>query len=399
MSTQKVECRRGRWRDRPCCVLGNDVVALTHLTGGGQIPDFHFLDAPALNPFWIPQWRLRDPMLFRPARDEAKFGQEAAGKLLCAIAGHSVCLGVYGMPSDEEVVAGAALHGDAGVRRWTASLCTGRDEARLRFSVRLPAFGLLFARELSLRPGESVVRVRESVRNLLGADQFIQWQQHAVLGPPFLNRNDCIITLPGLRGLTDPADYEGHPALAADAEFNWPSAPAIGGGTVNLQHPCQQPGKGFVAGIQVDPRRQHGFACAVNHAERLAFGYIFRRLEFPWVTIWEENCARTAAPWSSREQARAFEFGVSPLPIGRAETLRRGDVFGTPTLLRVPARASVHAAWAMFLCRVPRGVRHVNDIVCQPNRLRLTTDGSAALTIPAGGIGAFLDGPAPRSTS
>lgn len=399
MSTQKVGVRRGRWRNRPCCILSNDIVELTHLTGGGQIPDYHFLDAPTLNPFWIPQWRLRDPVLFRAACDEATFGPEPVGKLLSGIAGHSLCLGLYGMPSDEEIAAGAVLHGEAGVRRWTASLRSGRDEGCLRFSVRLPAFGLVFTRELSLRTGESVIQVREAVRNLLDADQFIQWQQHAVLGPPFLDAAECVITLPGLRGITDPGAYEGHPALAPDSEFTWPAAPAVGGGSVDLQYPCQTPGRGFVAGIQIDPRREHGFACAVNPAERLAFGYIFRRSQFPWVTLWEENCTRLAPPWAGREQARAFEFGVSPLPIGRAETLRRGEAFGTPTLLRVPARAAVHAAWAMFLCRVPHSTRRVNDIVCHPNRLCITTDSTAELTIPAGGIGEFLNGPAPRSTS
>lgn len=394
---RKVGVRRGRWRNRPCCILSNGIVELTHLTGGGQIPDFHFLDAPTLNPFWIPQWKLRDPMLFRPARDEAQFGPAPVGKLLSGIVGHSLCLGVYGMPSDEEIAAGAVLHGEAGVRRWTASLRPREDEGRLRFSVCLPASGLVFTRELSLRKGESVVRVREAVRNLLGADQFIQWQQHAVLGPPFLDPDKCVITLPSVRGIIDPGDYEGHPALASDSEFPWPAAPAVGGGSVDLQHPCQTPGRGFVAGIQIDPRRDCGFACAVNQAERLAFGYIFRRSHFPWVTLWEENRTRTAPPWCGREQARALEFGVSPLPIGRAEMLRRGDVFGTPTLLRVPARAAVHTSWAIFLCRVPDGLRRVNDIVCQPSRLCLTTDGSAELTIAADGIGDFLNGPAPRA--
>jgi hypothetical protein len=208
-----------------------------------------------------------------------------------------------------------------------------------------------------------------------------------------------VITLPGLHGITDPGDYEGHPALAPDSEFTWPAAPAVGGGSVDLQHPCQTPGRGFVAGIQIDPRREHGFACAVNQAEGLAFGYIFRRSQFPWVTLWEEDCTRTALPWCGREQARAFEFGVSPLPNGRAETLRRGDVFGTPTLLRVPARTAAHAEWAMFLCVVPGGVRRVNDIVCQPNRLCLATDGSAELTITADGISEFLNGAAPQAKS
>jgi hypothetical protein len=397
MITPKVECRRARWQGRPSCVLRNDVVALTHLTGGGHIPDFHFLNAPTLSPFWIPRWQLRDPVFFRPARDEAEFGLAPVGKLLIGIAGHSLCLGVFGMPSDEEIAAGAVLHGEAGVRAWTATLRSGQDEGRVRLSVRLPVFGLNLTRELTLRPGESVVRVRESVRNLRGVDQFIQWQQHAVLGPLFLHSRDCVITLPGSRGITDAGGYEGRSALASGAEFTWPLAPGIDGASVDLQHPCQKSGTGFVAGIQIDPHREYGFVCAVNHAQRLAIGYVFSRSQFPWVTLWEENSARTALPWRGREQARAFEFGVSPLPIGRAEALRNGEIFGSPTLLRIPARGSVSAAWAMFLCRVRRGVHRVNDIGCQPNRLRLATDCRTTLNIPAVSIADFLDAPSPQS--
>jgi hypothetical protein len=276
------------------------------------------------------------------------------------------------------------------VRRWTASLLPGPREAELRFSLRLPASGLAFTRSLALRAGESLVRVRETVRNLLAADQFIQWQQHAVLGPPFLDPRDCVITMPGAHAVTDASDYEGHPALAPAAEFSWALAPGIHGGSVDLQRPCQTPATGFVAGIQLDPRREHAFVCAVNRVHRLAIGYVFRRSRFPWVTLWEENCARTTPPWSGREQARAFEFGLSPLPIGREATLRMGDKFSTSTILRLPARGSLTAAWAMFLCRTPAGVDRIDDIVVQPNRLRLTTNRRTAVTITASGIAELL---------
>lgn len=395
MGSIAVEARRTRWHDRPACVLRNGAVALTHLIGGGAIADFHFADAPALNPLWIPQWKLRDPTRFRPARDEAAFGPAPVGKLLSGIAGHSLCLGVFGMPSEEEIAAGAVLHGEAGVRNWTATLRSGQQEGWLRFSVRSPAFGLAYTRELFLRSGEAVVRVRESVRNLRGADQLIQWQQHAVLGPPFLDRENCTITLAGARGITDAGGYEGNSALAPDAEFAWPLAPGADGIPVDLQQPCQKNGSGFVAGIQMDPRREHAFVCAVNREQRLAFGYVFRRSEFPWVTLWEENCARTGPPWRGREQARAFEFGVSPLPVGRAATLRRGEIFDTPALLRISARTPVSATWLMFLCRTPRAAGRVEDIVCRRNRLSLATEGSGHLTIAAEGIADFLDAPSP----
>ncbi|HTV81984.1 MAG TPA: hypothetical protein VME18_04995 [Acidobacteriaceae bacterium] len=391
MTASRVEGRPGRWRRRPACMLVNDVVELTHLTGGGQILDFHFHDAAEMNPFWIPHWKLRDPMRFRPGRDEAIYGPRATGRVLSAIAGHSLCLGIFGMPSEQEILAGSVLHGEAGVQRWNAEATSGAESGELRFTLPLPASGLEFSRTVSLRAGESVIRISETVRNRLDVDQFLQWQQHVALAPPFASGEACVLTLPGQRGLTDPGGYEGHELLVRAAEFDWPLAPGAGGEAIDLRVPFQKPGAGFVAGVQVDPGRERGFVCAANAARNLAFGYVFPRSRFPWVTLWEENRSRASAPWEGREQVRALEFGVSALPLGRAETIRRGDIFGTPTMALVPARGEVGATYLVFLARLPAEAPCVADIECGENELRLLAlTGNAISVLPASRVQEFL---------
>jgi hypothetical protein len=292
MSDDPLQCRHVVWRSRQACVLTNELVQLTHFTGGGQIPEFCFRGDPGSNPFWIPRWKLREPTHFRPAHDAARFGPRPIGLLLSAIAGHSLCLGVFGMPSIEEIRTGAVLHGESGVRPWKPEIATHDDSAEMRFEVRLPRSGLVFRRTLSLARNESVVRVRETVTNLFSADQFIQWQQHATLGPPFLDPNESSILIPGLKCVTDPNGYEGCDLLAQNAEFDWPNAPAAIGGTIDLRQPFRVPATGFVAGVQIDPRREFGYVCAINRQQRVAFGYLFARKDFPWVAVWEENLAR-----------------------------------------------------------------------------------------------------------
>jgi hypothetical protein len=314
--------------------------------------------------------------------------------LLSAIAGHSLCLGVFGMPSDEEVRAGAVLHGEAGVRPWKPEIATHADSAEMRFEVRLPRSGLVFRRTLSLERNESVVRVCETVTNLFPTDQFIQWQQHATLGPPYLDRYESSITMPGLKGVTDPNGYEGCELLASDAEFDWPSAPAARGGSIDLRQSFPAPGTGFVAGVQIDPHRDFGFVCAVNRKRRVAFGYLFARRDFPWVAIWEENLARKEPPWNGREQARAFEFGVSPLPLGREKTLQRGNLFGTPTMLRLPAKAEISANYAMFLAHLPVAALPVGDVVCTESSIQLLTESGEPMgSVPASNIRNFVTKP------
>ena len=63
---------------------------------------------------------------------------------------------------------------------------------------------------------------------------------------------------------------------------------------------------------------------AANWRMRLAVGYCFRRQDFPWMTIWEENRSRQSTPWNGRTQARGMEFGTTPFPLGSEENFRRG---------------------------------------------------------------------------
>ena len=355
--------------------------------------DLHLLTGERINPLWVPHWESREPMDYRDDRDAPSYGPLGTGKLLSAIAGNSLCLEPFGMPSEEEVRAGATLHGEAGVSLWSAECFGGEDRGGVRFGVSVPNSGLDFARIVWLREGESAVRVRETVSNQRDADRQIQWQQHVTLAPPFVTRDDCRLLVPGTNGMTLPSGYEGHELLAKDAEFEWPFAPGAASGTVDLRIPFQQQGKGFVAGVQLNPDREYAFVCAVNRPRHLVFGCVFRRRDFPWVTLWEENHARPGPPWSGVAEASAIEFGVSPLPIGRAETLRRGEQFGTPVMANLPARGSIHAGYLMFIAHVPNEAERIADLACRDDELRLLdASGGAIAEVSVRGARNFLEG-------
>ncbi len=382
---------RTKWHGRAAWTLANDVLQLTHLTGGGHIVDFRLLDDPAVSPLWVPSWKTQEPFHFKSNTDIRKFGQPEIGKLLCGIAGHSLCLDLFGVPSPEEVRNGAALHGEAGVTKWQISGKKKANEVSLTAKVRLPKAGLGFVRELRLRNGESVVYVREKVRNESSRDQFFQWQQHVTLGPPFLTANDCAIDLPGARGRTFPDGYEGHEALASGEDFDWPYAPKFDKGRVDLRRPLSLKRTGFVAGVQISQKYGHAFVCAVNTKLSLAIGYCFRRKDFPWVALWEENRARKSSPWNGREQTRGLEFGASPLPMSRKENFALGNLFSTPTLAHVPAKGAVTASYVMFLSRVPKGAKVIEKISVGKDSLELKIPSrKIAHRVPAAVIRKYL---------
>ena len=79
------------------------------------------------------------------------------------------------------------------------------------------------------------------------------------------------------------------------------------GGEVDLSHCLTRKGLGIIASLLLDPARDMQFVAALNIRHRLLFAYCFRRADYPWVTIWEENArekvphgivARRHAVWS-----------------------------------------------------------------------------------------------------
>ena len=57
-------------------------------------------------------------------------------------------------------------------------------------------------------------------------------------------------------------------------------------------------------------------------------GYVWRRADFPWLGIWEENLSRVHAP-GTQTLTRGMEFGVSPFPETRTAMIERGRLFDT----------------------------------------------------------------------
>ena len=389
-STSDLEprCEVTTWKGRDACRLANDVIELTHLTGGGCIADIHLHDGNEINPYWTPRWKTMEPFHFDPARHTQTYGPPEVGRLLCGIAGHSLCLDLFGAPSEEEAAQGGTLHGEAGISKWKASFSSSHSQSKLRFSVRLPRAAMQFARSLLVRRGEPIVYVRETVKNLQAVDRFFQWQQHVTFGPPFLSK-DCFVALPGGRGMTHPEGYEGREWLKSSSRFTWPNAGRSHGGRVDLQQALTNTGRGFVAGVQILPQRADAFFCVSNLRSRLAVGYCFRREDFPWICTWEENAARRTPPWNGREKTRAIEFGASPLPLSRADGQQLGPLFGSPTLAYIPAKMSREIRYVIFLAKLPAGSEAVRDVRIAGAEINLLGGrGEVITSVPATHAGA-----------
>jgi hypothetical protein len=136
--------------------------------------------------------------------------------------------------------------------------------------------------------------------------------------------------------------------LTPGEQFAWPSAPLANGGTADLQQMhATAPASGYTAHI-ANPAEPYAHFVAWDPRYKLAFGYIWKTADFPWMGIWEENCSRTAAPWDSKTITRGMEFGVSPFPESRRAMVERATLLDTPTFRWMPAQATLEAEYCIL---------------------------------------------------
>lgn len=330
-----------RYRGRRAVSIENKALRLTVLVEGGHIAEI--LDKRSgVNPLWTPSWESIEPSTFGPAH-HALYGAGADGKLLAGIMGHNLCLDIFGGPSEEEAAAGLTAHGEGSVVPYQLEEANGGLAAHAEF----PKAHLSFTRRLTLKGG--TVRVLESVRNLTECDRPIGWTQHVTLGPPFLENGATEFRASATRSQVFESQFGPGDYLVAGAEFDWPMAPRIDGGTTDLRRSIDSPPASAYTAHLMDPSRDDAFFVAFSPAARLAFGYRWKQRDFPWMGIWEENRSRQGSPWNGQAITRGMEFGVSPYPETRRAMIERGRLFGVPTYRWIPARSEVTVEYAVIM--------------------------------------------------
>jgi hypothetical protein len=206
----------------------------------------------------------------------------------------------------------------------------------------MPLSEMQVTRHLSLAGRE--VRIEERVDNLGAWDRPIAWTQHVTLGPPFLQRGKTRFELTATRSRTFEGEFGN--LFASGVDFDWPSAPLKAGGTYDLRtYSEREVSAGYTAHLMDPSRADAGWTATDGE---VTFGYRWKREDFPWCGIWEENCFRQSPPWSKKTITRGMEFGVSPVPCTRREMIERGPLFGVPGYRWLPARGTLSASYVAF---------------------------------------------------
>jgi hypothetical protein len=371
------------------------MVELVSLTGGGHLAAFRFLDhdgRPPQNVLWEAPWTTFDPSHDWSLKMSQLYGHPAIGKFLAGFTGHALCLDYFGEPAAERAAEGLSLHGEAAISRWKVIGSSESQKAQCKWKVDLPISRLTFEREIHLGNRQSVAYVQETVSNERDIEHQCDWVQHVTLGPPFLCEGVSTLAASAKSGLTSPLGYEGRSLLPNNRYFSWPNVQrGTNKGSADLRLPFAEKGQGFLAGMMLDPAHEVEFLLAVNWSLRLGVGYCFRRLDFPWMAAWEENCTRQDAPWNGNTRARGMEFGTRPLPLAGNGGLPDKRFSDTPQGCSIAARGKKTARYLMFLFEVPKEMRSVGSAAPVRNAIFIHDEnGTASFSVPAEGCQEFL---------
>jgi hypothetical protein len=321
-----------KYNGRRACSIENSDLHLTVLPGGGHIAGI--VDKQTgMNPLWSPPWASVDP------------AGNGEARLLSGIMGHNLCLDIFGGPSPEEEAAGITPHGEGSVVAFEVE-ATGH---KLTMKAEMPLAQIRFERHIELQG--STIRIRESAESLAAFDRPIGWTQHVTLGPPFLENGKTQFRSSATKSKVFESEFGADAYLKAGAEFDWPLAPGKDGTYKDLRvMNLAAVSSGYTAHL-MDATSPHAFFTAWSPTTKVTFGYVWKRADFPWLGIWEENHSRRAAPWNGKTLTRGMEFGASPFPESRRESVDRGSLFGAPTYRWLPARTKLDVEYHAVLKR------------------------------------------------
>ncbi len=327
------------YRNRRASQIENDQVRVTVFVEGGHIAEI-LCKRTDINPLWTPPWTSIEPSTWDRVKHK-DYGDDAESRLLAGIGGQNLCLDIFGGPSAEEEAAGLGVHGEGSIVAYDLQSDGGRMTQRARF----PLAHLDFERVLTL-DGARVI-ITETVTNLLAVDRPVGWTQHVTLGPPFVTPGATLFTATATKSKVIESDFtNGKGYQETGAEFEWPMVPHKNGGTVDLRvYPDLLVSAGYTAHLMDQSKEVANFE-AWHPQSKTWLRYEWQRSDFPWLGIWEENCARTQAPWNGKTITRGMEFGVSPMPESRRQMIERGSMFGVPSFRWLPAKSKVTVAYS-----------------------------------------------------
>jgi len=328
---------------RPGWVLENGNMRVGLLRGGGHIAEVRLISGNprlSINPMFIP----------------------AAGD---GYMGHLVCFPHYGPASADERAQGLRGHGEAGSVEWQQTRPPQIDAQGLTFfyGADLPKTHYKIERAVTLKAGETALRVEEWIENLAPYDRPYNRNQHATFGAPFVMQGRNMLDMSGTRGITDPVRTAGG-KWSEGQLVQWPVAPRGDGIELSLRDFHAIPGGQAYTPVLTDRSKPQSWFALYNADYPLLVGYVFPTDDHPWIIDWQNQPRLDVATGT----ARGIEFGTSPFDEGLRKSVERGQLLGAPTYRFIGARQRLSTTFTMFLREIPLGFTGVAAVTLDDSK-------------------------------
>jgi hypothetical protein len=357
-----------QFENRDAWKLENEHLRVSILRGGGHIVEIVLKTAAgdSVNPLWVPPWPSIDPWTFDVDKHGSIYGTNSEATLLSGIMGHNLCFDFWGAPSEAEFQAGMSYHGEVSIL--TAEK-VAQTESYLTHRLDLTQSGTAITRTMTLVPDQPVLYVAETAENHTSQDKPFGWVQHATFGPPFVNPETVYFDASATQGDLGEEEYK--------SLGTWPAGSA-GEGLEHFRRFSREAPSSKMAYFLMDPERDPEFITALNTEYRLLIGYVFWRVEYPWMMVWEENRKTMTPPWNGETITRGMEFGNTRIPGSAKAYFKKPEMYGTPTFEWLDARDKLTKRYLAFMAEIPDGMTGVRDVELEGSEIVVKAKGVSA---------------------
>ncbi len=334
-------------------VLENKEVKLVIQTQGSGITDFVLRDKP-VNPL---AWKLRPEQMPRNNQSGPPF------------AGHFLCVGRWGSPSEGEIAAGIPHNSEANTLTWNwlEKPKSDKQKTTASWNISMPLDQYSVTRKVHFPAVGSWFLMDETFENQLSTARVTNVVQHATLGFPFLSNStliDCNAGI-GFDQRTDFSELEKY-------SFTFPEG-ILPDGRADLRKTNDE--RGYCTTHLIPDSAEYGWVTATNPESGIVFGYVWKQNEYPWLNLWHHK-------ENGKPVAHGLEFGTTGL--GKPyQTLLENDVsfFGKKSWFFMDAKATVKKSYIGFLTKVPANFKGVKVLKYGVGGLMLTEQGEKPRTI------------------
>ena len=306
---------------------------------GGAVTDFHLEN------------HLINPLSFKFSKDQMPTNNKAGA----VYQGHFLCLGRWGIPSAGEEKAGIPDHGQIANMMWEE--CTREDNC-IGMKATSLLEGLAVDRSVCIDETHALYLTTEEVTNINPLGRMYNMVQHPTIANPFLDER-VIVNCNAHMGFDYALDE------FTPASFNeWPNVCCKDSRWIDVST-CNEP-YSSVFSFVVDPAQSHGWITAFSPSQRLLIGYLWKRIDYPWINHWIH--------WSDETILyRGLEFGTTGIHKPFPEILDRNlvEVLNEKTYSYLDAGATHTRSFISFLQVMPEDYHGVAQIEYNGNAISL----------------------------